>query len=117
MLSRYQFPIKPDFAITIHKAQGQTFDYVGVNLTREVFSHGQLYVASFRVRRQSALKVLLSADRQSNQAKKNRGPSHPPKRRPVRRHDELRRRHENRLRRDERLRHAVKDPKEEKSYL
>uniref|UniRef100_A0A914ES80 Uncharacterized protein n=1 Tax=Acrobeloides nanus TaxID=290746 RepID=A0A914ES80_9BILA len=34
--SRHQFPIKPAFAMTIDKAQGQTFDYVGVDLTREV---------------------------------------------------------------------------------
>lgn len=62
-LNRHQFPIKPAFAITINKAQGQTFEKVGVDLRFDVFDHGQLYVAMSRARRFTDLKVLLSPDR------------------------------------------------------
>ncbi len=40
-----QFPLRPTFAMTINKAQGQT---VGVYLPKLVFCHEQLYVAFFR---------------------------------------------------------------------
>jgi hypothetical protein len=61
-LARHQFPVRPAFAITIHKSQGQTFSFVGVDLTRDVFCHGQLYVAFSRVRRQAGLRVLLGPE-------------------------------------------------------
>lgn len=47
---RRQFPIKLAFAMTINKAQGQTFQKIGIDLRRDVFNHGQLYVAMSRVR-------------------------------------------------------------------
>ena len=46
---RIQFPIKTSFALTINKAQGQTFDLVGIDLRKECFTHGQLYVSLSRV--------------------------------------------------------------------
>lgn len=46
---RTQFPIQLCFAMTINKAQGQTFKRVGVDLSSPCFSHGQLYVALSRV--------------------------------------------------------------------
>ena len=36
--------------MTINKAQGQTFDEVGIHLEASVFTHGQLYVAFSRAR-------------------------------------------------------------------
>ncbi|KAH7675994.1 ATP-dependent helicase RRM3-like protein [Aphelenchoides avenae] len=55
---RTQFPVRPAFCLTINKSQGQTFDRVGIDLTEEVFSHGQLYVALSRVRSMDGVRVL-----------------------------------------------------------
>lgn len=44
-----QFPVRPAFAITINKAQGQSLAIAGLNLENACFSHGQLYVAFSRV--------------------------------------------------------------------
>ena len=46
---RRQFPIRPAFAMTINKCQGQTFKIVGIYLDQPIFTHGQLYVAFSRV--------------------------------------------------------------------
>lgn len=43
-----QYPIKPAWAITIHKSQGQTFDRVNIHLGNGAFAHGQTYVALSR---------------------------------------------------------------------
>ena len=56
---RHQFPLRPCFAMTINKSQGQTFGMVGVDLRTDVFSHGQLYVALSRCRSWDSLRVLL----------------------------------------------------------
>ncbi|KAF8758703.1 Helitron helicase-like domain at N-terminus [Rhizoctonia solani] len=47
-LSRRQFPVRVAFAMTVNKSQGQSVDHVGLDLEREAFSHGQLYVAFSR---------------------------------------------------------------------
>ena len=57
--TRLQFPIRPAFAMTINKAQGQTFDKVGIFLPRPVFSHGQLYVAMSRVGERVGVRVMV----------------------------------------------------------
>ena len=57
-LRRKQFPIKPAFAITANKAQGQTLSTVGLYLGTEFFSHGQLYVALSRTGDPNNIKIL-----------------------------------------------------------
>ena len=69
---RRQFPIKPAFALTINKSQGQTFSRVGVNLEKPVFCHGQLYVALSRVSNSKNLRVIFPLEtEQSNPTTKN----------------------------------------------
>ncbi|XP_074115969.1 ATP-dependent DNA helicase pif1-like [Cotesia typhae] len=46
---RLQFPIRLAFAMTINKAQGQSLQVTGLNLSSACFSHGQLYVACSRL--------------------------------------------------------------------
>jgi len=55
--------------MTINKSQGQTFDKVGIDLRKDVFNHGQLYVAFSRVCSWQALKVYFGNQRDSKQVK------------------------------------------------
>lgn len=45
-----QYPIKLAYAFTIHKAQGQTYDKVIIDLNSHIFATGQLYVALSRAK-------------------------------------------------------------------
>jgi ATP-dependent DNA helicase PIF1 len=54
-----QFPVRPAFAMTINKAQGQTLKMVGIFLPKPVFTHGQLYVAMSRVGYPEGVKMLV----------------------------------------------------------
>lgn len=58
-LLRRQFPLAPAYATTFNSCQGLTLDRVGVDLTRDVFSHGQLYTALSRIRNRSHACVRL----------------------------------------------------------
>ena len=49
VINRRQFPICLSFAMTVNKSQGQSFNFVGVDLRIPAFTHGQLYVALSRV--------------------------------------------------------------------
>jgi len=46
---RTQFPITLAYCVTVHKAQGQTLQRIGLYFSGETFAHGQLYVALSRV--------------------------------------------------------------------
>jgi hypothetical protein len=59
---RAQIPVRPCFAITINKSQGQSFDTVGVDLRTSVFAHGQFYVAMSRITNVQNLYVLTEED-------------------------------------------------------
>jgi len=58
-LSRRQFPIIVSYAMTINKSQGQSLDWVGLYLPKDVFSHGQIYVAISRVTSKKGIKILI----------------------------------------------------------
>ena len=59
ILCRRQFPVRPAFAMTIHKAQGQTLHNVGIRLQEPVFAHGQLYVALSRATDPNNVRVAV----------------------------------------------------------
>jgi ATP-dependent exoDNAse (exonuclease V) alpha subunit len=61
-LNRRQFPVQLAFAMTINKSQGQTLDHIGLDLRKDVFSHGQLYVAFSRATSPAQVNVLLPAN-------------------------------------------------------
>ena len=56
LASFIQFPIKLGWAITIHKSQGMTIDYMQVDLMR-CFAEGMAYVALSRARTYEGLRV------------------------------------------------------------
>ncbi len=56
---RQQFPLRPAYALTISKAQGQSFDHCGLWLPTPVFSHGQLYVGCSRATSAAGLHVYI----------------------------------------------------------
>ncbi len=64
-MTRLQFPIRPCFAMTINKSQGQSMEAIGVFLPQPVFSHGQLYVALSRVKTHKSLFICLGEDSDS----------------------------------------------------
>jgi ATP-dependent DNA helicase PIF1 len=63
---RLQFPIRLAFAITINKAQGQSFELCGLHLHTDCFSHGQLYVACSRVGKSDNLYICTDSGTTKN---------------------------------------------------
>ena len=63
---RKQFPVRPCFAMTSNKSQGQTLGHVGICLTNDFFAHGQLYVAMSRVQSPNDLKIFKPLDKEGN---------------------------------------------------
>ena len=59
-LTRRQFPMKPSYAMTTKKSQGQTLTKVGIYLPQSVFTHGQLNVAMSRVKSYYGLHFALA---------------------------------------------------------
>jgi ATP-dependent DNA helicase PIF1 len=59
ILRRCQFLVRPAFAMTINKAQGQTLKMVGIFLPKPVFTHGQLYVAMSHIGCLEGVKLLV----------------------------------------------------------
>jgi len=55
-----KFSIAVSFVMTINKSQGQSLKNVGIYLSSDVFSHGQLYVAISRVTFRNVLKMLIT---------------------------------------------------------
>lgn len=55
-----QYPIKLAYALTIHKAQGLTFDEVTVDLRQPCFQKGQMYVALSRVTGPAGLRIITN---------------------------------------------------------
>jgi ATP-dependent exoDNAse (exonuclease V) alpha subunit len=59
-----QFPIKAAWAMTIHKAQGQTFERVIVDMGKGAFAEGQTYVAISRCKSFEGLYLTQKITRQ-----------------------------------------------------
>uniref|UniRef100_A0A914YRQ3 ATP-dependent DNA helicase n=1 Tax=Panagrolaimus superbus TaxID=310955 RepID=A0A914YRQ3_9BILA len=59
---RKQFPVRPAFALTVHKAQGQTFQKIAIDISKGVYVHGHLYVAISRTKAWHRLKIKLHPD-------------------------------------------------------
>ena len=49
-MERRQFPLRLAYAMTYNKSQGQEFDKVLVDIRKQPFTHGHLYVALSRIR-------------------------------------------------------------------
>ena len=63
-LNRRQLPLATCYAMTINKSQGQTLQTVGLYLPKQVFTHGQLYLAASRITTREGLKIF-NADEES----------------------------------------------------
>ncbi|CAN0439159.1 unnamed protein product, partial [Ectocarpus fasciculatus] len=62
-VKRVQFPVRLCFAVTVHRAQGQTLDRVCFDLSRHPFAHGHVYVGLSRVRKSADMIIFTTPDR------------------------------------------------------
>ena len=51
-------PIKLAYAITIHKSQGSTIDYLEISLGNKIFESGQGYTALSRGKKLENIKII-----------------------------------------------------------
>ncbi|XP_052129258.1 uncharacterized protein LOC127750806 [Frankliniella occidentalis] len=72
-LRRRQFPLKPCYAMTVNKSQGQTLIREGLYLRTPLWSHGQLCVALSRVRCRQAVKIMGKEGQEQGRINANRG--------------------------------------------
>ena len=68
---RKQFPVKPCFAITSNKSQGQTLQKIGIYVKNDFFGHGQLYVAMSRVGNPQCLQFFKPPPLNNDKKKKS----------------------------------------------
>jgi ATP-dependent exoDNAse (exonuclease V) alpha subunit len=61
-MTRIQFPLRLAYAITINRSQGQSIDYILLDVCKDVFTHGQAYVALSRIRRNDRIILLVKED-------------------------------------------------------
>ena len=59
IINKKQFPTQLCFAITVNKSQGQSFNFISINLYILVFTHRQLYITLSRVTDIRRLSLLL----------------------------------------------------------
>jgi hypothetical protein len=58
-LTRIQFPLRLAYAMTINRSQGQSIDFLLLDITKQAFEHGQAYVALSRIRRSKRIRLIL----------------------------------------------------------
>ncbi|CEL93981.1 unnamed protein product [Vitrella brassicaformis CCMP3155] len=61
--NRCQYPVKPAYAETVHKSQGQTLEKIVIEIRHHFFQHGHLYTALTRVRYGCDMLLLTSPER------------------------------------------------------
>jgi len=59
-MCRLQFPLRLAYCTTVNKSQGQEYDSVLIDLRKESFAHGHLYVALSRVKYSDKITVLIN---------------------------------------------------------
>ena len=50
-------PIKLAYALTVHKSQGQTLDYIEIDLGESIFEYGMAYVALSRAKKLNSIYI------------------------------------------------------------
>ena len=58
-MCRTQFPLRLAYCTSINKSQGQEYGRALIDLRKEVFAHGHLYVALSRVKYANQITILI----------------------------------------------------------